>query len=255
MNLVVTICGSRAADPQYSELRFVLRTAAKNLNPSRLILVGTGKPSWCAAEFVRNEQNPEAPKNHHILSHLMRATSCLTTPFVWAADDNFILKPSVPDDFAPRREGLISAWTREDWAEKQSGKYALYYSKMWRTLMALRLVLPPDRPIYNFDSHHPVLIDPARFIEIMGPFANLYAMRPTVPGVLTNTYYFNAIGHHLHVSNSDNLRAIGQFPTAQHRFWNVNDHSQWPAACRWLAKRYPDPSPWERYVPGTFPFA
>jgi hypothetical protein len=249
-DVIFLICTERAADEEYNELRFALRSLDHNLRePGRVFIVGTQPPAWLRLDRVVHlpvEDLPSPPlwKDYNLIRKVNAVChgGCSPRAIVWM-DDQFLLRPTRAGQFWPRAETDFSTWTRQRWdkAVRQRGKGG-YFRRLRNTAEAL---LTRGMTAHMFDTHHPVLIDTSSFPNVMRDFCVDAFGVSGEDGFTINTLYFNAMGAPARHA-TDALCHPSALPGPRTRFWNVNEHFDWPTALDLLESRFPAPSRFER---------
>lgn len=231
-------------DTDDAELRYLLRTFEQNFAQlGRVFIVGTRLPRWLDPARVVHlpvEDNLKTWKDKVIIRKVLAACAAgVSRKFIRASDDMWLLRPSLPADFMPRSEGDMATWSIERWQQ------LLLDAEQWylRLRHTGQVLYNRGHRVFNFDSHHPTLLDAIYFPRVMAE----YDVEHAGPlGFTINTLYFNAIDT-VPLERPDLFRLPGKLPPPGTRFWNSNVEKWWtPLVHPYLRQRYPQASRFER---------
>lgn len=252
-DVVVPLADAVAAADSAPELRYALRSMAANLQGMGMIhIVSATFPRWLMPSGIKHIQCSDRKgwKDYNIIKKTLSAIEAgVSREFVLWSDDQFLLKPAAADALLPFTEGNAAAWTADHWQKLLNSKTTTWWRRFKNTVDALK-----DRgyKTYNFDSHHPRLIDGPKFKAVMEQFKVMDDSAVPKHGYTIQSLYFNAIKAPERKSEGL-LRHVGASPAESTRMWNVNEPADWPRAEKILRTIFPEPAIWELQTATTGP--
>ncbi len=162
------------------ELRYSMRSMEENFTSLRNIWVIGDKPDWASEEVChipyahpKTLPSNEYSKNRNFAEKMLRAamTSDITTDFVYAADDHYLLRPWSLEDFTKKvliREDL-NAFT-EDYLNPDTrpwGSLSEWQTALWNTYDKMMLF---GYYGWNYETHTPKLINKVNLIKTLAQF-------------------------------------------------------------------------------------
>ena len=242
-DVVIPLADTTAAAPDAPELRYAMRSMAKNLiGLGKIFIVSKTLPKWLDPKQVTHVPCADRAgwKDYNLIKKVLAAIDAgVSKKFIRSSDDQFLLQPTDAHLMQVFCESDAGNWTEEHWNAKCTDK-TTWWKRLRNTVDALKA---KGYSAYNFDSHHPCLIDAEKFKAVMAEF-DILADKAPKHGYTINTLYFNTIG--TPPRRPEGLHRIsGELPGPGVRYWNVNKSTAWAAAEKYLKTIFPYPASWE----------
>jgi hypothetical protein len=183
------------------ELRYSLRSFERYFADLGKVWIVGYLPAYLNPNVVRHVPEPAMMRPgvfvESAAKRIINDELNLTDEYIFAQDDNYLLKPVTIDDFGPLwLEDLDQMTTRG------TGSWQLM---LWRTYDLLKFL---GHTAYNYESHTPIRVDRAKYREVAKLFVNTErAASHRYHGICTVSAYWNIVG----------------LPEGQPRRW-ANDH-------------------------------
>jgi hypothetical protein len=231
-----------------NEIRFSLRSVEKNLKGIRKIWIVGEKP-----EFIRNINHipfPDELANNadgNIIRKVLRVCQeeTLTDNFLFINDDHLILKPVMAIDIPPYHKGDLRTFNKEFFEAN------FWRGRLWRTMIIL---LAKGYPALHFDCHTPMVMNKARFPEVISNFDFEKQIGYTMKSLYGNLVYPDAAqinGEKEVLFRPYILNDIIE-KVKDKTFMAFNDEGLKIPLKTWLYLNFPDQSKYEK--PSTDPF-
>jgi hypothetical protein len=217
-----------------NELRYSLRSLANVPNIGDVYVVGID-PGFLSnnVRFIEHKDRPGYNKDGNIIQKTLLALSASdNASFLRLSDDHIIMRETDDWPVYYRREELPKSWA---------------YSNRWgmRAFAARKKLEERGLPVYDYETHSPMLMEKDKFIEIMSSF-DIWEER----GVVVNSLYYNSLDIpresepnfqvcRLRSPNIPNI--IDQF-----RFLNYNDYALSERLKRFIMEKFPKKSIYEK---------
>jgi len=172
---------------QCNELRYCLRSVEKYFAPLGAVWIIGYKPKWIKnVNFIKMKDGENRGTN--IIKKIMRACGerSLSDDFVRMSDDQYFLKPvkKISSYYAYDMDGVKFdlRGKRKEWFRRLNN--------------ARRYLRKHNYPVYNYETHFPMMVNKYRFSEIMSEIDFESVLYPT------NSLYFN-IANMKHIKSPD----------------------------------------------------
>jgi hypothetical protein len=221
-DLVIPV-GKKSGWVNYGELKYTLRSAEKFIPINKVYLVGV-LPSWANNVVHIPQRDPyKNCKDANIINKVLHATF-YTNTFVRMSDDQILLKKFDPTPYHLGEYTVTK--TKNGWYKRLNNTCSLF-----------------KPPFYNYDAHIPVLVDGNSFRQ-----AVLNVPYGEGRGYCVNSLYFNNYKidrikipkNFVHTPKNVNL-----IPNETHVL-NLKDRYLTPELKRYLEKKFPNPSKYEK---------
>ena len=178
----------------YECLRYSIRSAAKNFKNLRNVVIVGELPDWASSEIVHiKAHDPYKDKDSNIIHKLLITSreESISDDFVNMSDDQFFLQPVNLEQLYP--------YNLDSDLEKMAAvkKVSPYGKKIQNTL---RILGEQGLPTHDYECHIPMLINKAKYLEILSSYAYDKDM------LCGNTIYFNNLEHFKEIP-VENVRA------------------------------------------------
>lgn len=217
--------GSKCGWKDYGELKYSLRGLEKYAAVTKVMLLGTIKPTWVKnVKFVKLPDPYKTCKDANIINKVIYASS-VWDDFIRSSDDQILIAPFDPRPYYIS-EVLENYSPDTKWAKRMANTATFFRPK----------------PFYNFDAHVPVRVDSNKFIR--AAFSVPYAEGL---GCCINSMYFNSLGITLEkipknfVVIPDSLNKI----KPETHVLNLKDRCLTPELKKWLNNHFPTKSKFE----------
>lgn len=239
MNIVLPL--GKGSLWQDAELRYCLRSVCAWLGGwDKLVLVGE-KPDWLKphpslVHLPMEERVSSTHKERNIHKKIVAAieSGLAGDRFLFMNDDHFLLQPANARDFALHHKGELAQCRAR---LRRGGGY-------WYTLGNTLHHLRRFAPVYNYDTHCPIVYHSATYMRLLNlpdwpPFG--YAIKTmycTLAG-LQGSYYPDMKLQH--PATADELHTL----TRDRPYFSMGNGAAGPGLWTWMEQQYPNKSPFE----------
>jgi hypothetical protein len=231
-----------------NELRFSLRSIAKNLKGIRKVWIVGEKP-----EFVKNVNHipfPDELLNNadgNIIRKVLRVCQekTLTDNFLFVNDDHLIVKPVTAGDIPPYHKGNMESFKKE-FFEANFWRGRLYRTK--------NILQQKGYPALHFDCHVPIVFNKNRFPEVINKFDFEKNTGYTMKSLYGNVVHPDAPelnGEKAVIFRPYVLSDINERVKSR-TFVAFNDDGLRPPLKTWLYANFPEPSKYEKVPADPF---
>ena len=221
---------------QYAELRYCLRSFAVNAPwLDEVVIVSAHLPKCLnPATVTFLECRDTGSWSDYNIIHKIKAACAGREDIIWTADDNYVLKPTTPDDYYARSRADLSTWDEGQWEQKL--RITSWYNRLRNTV---KYTKARGGTMEDFDSHCPVKINGRNFMDVL----NSVPMSRVGRGYTINSLYFNLI-REVPIPASDVAYLVKDIAGAT--FLNCNRSINFPSVQTELEKMFPLPCRYER---------
>lgn len=238
------------------ELRYSLRSLARHFPALGRVWIVGHLPDYVDPARVQHVPEPPMPRPgvfvESAAKRWLNAELDLSDDYVMVQDDNYVLRDVQPSDFGP--------FAMQDLDTSVQRGTNPWQNMLWRTHDLLKVL---GAPVVNYEAHAPVRVNRARFAQMADRFAAIdAAAQHRYQSYCTITAYWNLCGVpdgegfvadqvRTGFTHPDQARTVAQIEAtlADKTFAFHNDGGLTPALMEALARRFPNPSPFERRPP------
>lgn len=230
------------------ELRYSMRSFAANATTGRFWIIGH-RPDWLlTSDKVRHIPHPDPfrrQKDANLLVKMLVAAGHVSPWFIFASDDQLVLRPVGPDDFGP--------WFEKDYAGRwpSSAKQTAWQKRVVNTC---RMMHAAQLPSKHFDVHVPMPIHVGGLQTMLhhdfvtgGPagdgctFFSLYYNANRIEGLPINSRHVRG----MLMSSKIDADTVA-WKLENNLFCAYNDDAfRLPVFRSWVEARFPHAGPWE----------